>query len=92
MPNALLEAMACGCNCIASDAGGIPEILEQGKTGFLLPRAQLHRLGEAILEWLDLDPALQTQIATAGRQHILQEYSLTQEYDRLQTVVNRLFS
>ena len=91
MPNALLEAMACGCSCIASDAGGIPEIVEQGKTGFLLPRAQLHRLGEAILEWLTLDPALQTQIATAGRSHILKEYSLAQEYTRLHSVVNRLF-
>ncbi len=91
MPNALLEAMACGCSCIASDAGGIPEIIEHGKTGFLLPRAQLNHLGEAILEWLELDPALQTKIATAGRNHVLHHYSLEQEYARLQMVANHLF-
>lgn len=52
MPNALLEAMACGCGCIASDAGGIPEVITHGKNGFLLPRSHLHKLGEAVLEFL----------------------------------------
>ena len=43
MPNALLEAMAAGCGCIASDAGGIPEIIAPGVDGIVLPRWQLHR-------------------------------------------------
>ena len=30
MPNALMEAMASGCGCIGSDAGGIPEVIEHG--------------------------------------------------------------
>ena len=56
MPNALLEAMAAGCGCIASDAGGIPEIITPGVDGIIVPRWQLHRLGEAVLEWLQADP------------------------------------
>ena len=50
MPNALLEAMAAGCGCIGSDAGGIPEIIVPGVNGILLPRWQLQRLGEAVPE------------------------------------------
>jgi len=74
MPNALLEAMAMQRCCIASDAGGIPEVISHGKNGFLLPRSQLHRLGEAVLECLDLEPARRSQIGIAARDRISQNF------------------
>ena len=47
MPNALLEAMAAGCVCIASDAGGIPEIRfhSGSRSASIVPRWQLHPSG-----------------------------------------------
>lgn len=90
MPNALLEAMACGCCCIASDAGGIPEVILHGENGFLLPRSQLHRLGEAVLECLTMPVAEKNRVIQAASDRILDEYSLTQEQQRLQTVIDRL--
>lgn len=90
LPNALLEAMAMECCCITSDAGGIPEAIAHGKNGFIIPRSQLHRLGEAVLECLDLDPAIRRQIRIAARNRILIEFSLLQEKWRLQTVIERL--
>ncbi|MBD2194347.1 MULTISPECIES: glycosyltransferase family 4 protein [Calothrix] len=90
MPNALLEAMACGCGCIASDAGGIPEVITHGKDGFLLPRSQLHKLGEAVLEYLTLTDEQKNQISQAARDRILTEYSLAQEKLQLQTLIARL--
>ncbi len=90
MPNALLEAMACGLGCIASDAGGIPEILSHGETGFILPRSRLHHLGEAVLEWQALEPGVQQQIGQRARQYILQHHSLKQESAQLQAVITRL--
>jgi len=89
MPNALLEAMACGCCCIASDAGGIPEAIAHGESGFLLPRSHLHRLGEAVLECLE-QPAICRQIGMAARDRVLTDFSLEMEKLRLQTVINRL--
>lgn len=37
VPNIVQEAMFIGCPVIASDAGGIPEIIEDGRTGWILP-------------------------------------------------------
>ncbi|OUL22806.1 glycosyl transferase family 1 [Nostoc sp. RF31YmG] len=90
MPNALLEAMACGCCCIASDAGGIPEVIIHGKNGFVLPRSHLHKLGEAVLECLTMTIEEKNQIVQAARDRILTEYSLTQEKLQLQTLIDLL--
>ncbi|MBW4641902.1 MAG: glycosyltransferase family 4 protein [Goleter apudmare HA4340-LM2] len=90
MPNALLEAMACGCCCIASDAGGIPEVMTHGENGFILPRSHLHKLGEAVLEFLAFLPAEKDKIKQAARDRILLEYSLEQEKLQLQTLINSL--
>ncbi|WP_096608159.1 glycosyltransferase [Calothrix sp. NIES-2100] len=90
MPNALLEAMACGCCCIASDAGGIPEVITHGKNGLLLPRSHLHKLGEAVLECLAMTTEEKNHISQAARDRILTDYSLAQEKLQLQTLIARL--
>ena len=50
-PNALGEAMACGCVPIGSAVGAIPEII--GDTGLLLTRKSLGALQQLIQDWLD---------------------------------------
>lgn len=90
LPNALLEAMACGCGCIASDAGGIPEVISHGKDGFILSRSRLHHLGEAVLEYLALPQETKQQIAKAARDRILTAFSPSQERSYLAEVFQRL--
>jgi glycosyltransferase involved in cell wall biosynthesis len=90
MPNALLEAMAAGCGCIASDAGGIPEIITSGVDGVILPRWQLHRLSEAILEWADAGEGDRSRIKTAARKRIVENFNFEQERERLRGVVEGL--
>jgi glycosyltransferase involved in cell wall biosynthesis len=90
MPNALLEAMAAGCGCIASDAGGIPEIITPGVDGVILPRWQLHRLGEAVLEWLDADAAHRARIRRAARERMVSAFSPDREQQALQALLARL--
>lgn len=90
LPNALLEAMACGCVCIASDAGGIPDVIEDKVNGFMLPRGQLNYLGEAVLELLALDAQTRQQISQPARDRILEEFSLEAEKDRLQAVLEQV--
>jgi glycosyltransferase involved in cell wall biosynthesis len=90
MPNALLEAMAAGCGAIASDAGGIPEIITPGVDGVIVPRWQLHRLAEAILEWADAGEDEQRRIREAARRRIVEGFNFRQERERLSGVVSRL--
>jgi L-malate glycosyltransferase len=90
MPNALLEAMAAGCGCIASDAGGIPEIIDPGVNGVIVPRWQLHRLGEAVLEWLDADRERKDRIRESARERMVSEFYSGREHDALTAVLHAL--
>lgn len=90
LPNALLEAMACGCCCIASDAGGIPEVVTSGENGFIVPRSNLHRLGEVVLECAQLPREKRLQMGLKGRALIGSDYSPIREYQELQALLNRL--
>lgn len=92
LPNALLEAMACGLCCIASDAGGIPEVIESGRTGFLVPRSALHRLGDVVLDCLNLSAAQRQQIGSAAREHILNHHGLSHEHQRLQALLDQILA
>lgn len=92
MPNSLLEAMACSRLCIASDAGGIPEIINDGENGFLLPCALLDRLGTAILEVVDLDEKRKQSIKSAARKTIEDRFSASSEKAHLSDLLSRVFS
>jgi len=61
----LLEAMACGCPVIGSNVGGIPDIIEDGKNGFLVPERDSTVLGEKIVTLLS-DTALADRFRQEG--------------------------
>lgn len=90
LPNALVEAMACQGCALASDAGGIPELVEHGKTGFMLPRAKLNHLGDAILEALALSQEEREAIGAAARERVLNGYRPEDEAEALQAVLKRV--
>jgi glycosyltransferase involved in cell wall biosynthesis len=62
----LIEGMAAGKPVVGTDVGGIPEIIEDGVTGLIVPPASPERLAEAILEILK-DPESAHQMGQAGR-------------------------
>jgi glycosyltransferase involved in cell wall biosynthesis len=90
LPNALLEAQAAGIPVLASDAGGIPEAIEHGQTGFLVPRSQLHRLGEAALEVLKMPADQRAQVVAAARQSVETKFCDEAEAAALTEVLRRL--
>jgi glycosyltransferase involved in cell wall biosynthesis len=90
MPNALLEAMAAGCLCIASDAGGIPEVIADGESGVIVPRWSLHELGEIVIRWLDADSIDRDRLRRAARARMIAEFNPAVERRQLGAVLNRL--
>lgn len=60
LPNVLLEAMSCGTAVLASAVGGIPEIVKDGVTGFLLAGNSPKEIAGRVLEVINEDELLQT--------------------------------
>jgi glycosyltransferase involved in cell wall biosynthesis len=73
----LLEAGLAGVPVIATNVGGIPEIIEHEKTGLLVPARDPQILSESIVKIID-SPALRTTLGDALRQKVLSEFSLEQ--------------
>ncbi len=75
MPLALLEAMACGRPCVASNVGGIPEIINNGETGYLVKPRDSNTLAEK-LGILSKDSELRRNLGSKARQHVEKEFSM----------------
>lgn len=72
---ALLEAMACGLGVIASGIGGILDVVEEGRTGLVVPPGDAGRLAEAIAR-LAGDPECRARLGAAARTTICEKFSL----------------
>ncbi|RJO63720.1 MAG: glycosyltransferase family 1 protein [Candidatus Omnitrophota bacterium] len=72
-PYAVLEAMACGKPVIASNIGGIPEIIQDGVNGVLVPAGSPVSLASAIEKVL-LDAGLKEKLGRNARHYIVRQY------------------
>jgi glycosyltransferase involved in cell wall biosynthesis len=66
MGSVLVEAMVAGLPVVASDVGGIPEVVRHGETGLLVPPGDVSALTEA-LDRLVADPGLRARLAAGAR-------------------------
>jgi len=69
-----LEALACGVPVVASSVGGLPEIVEDGKSGILVPPNNPSALANALIDLLTNEP-LRCQLAVGARQRA-EQFSL----------------
>jgi glycosyltransferase involved in cell wall biosynthesis len=74
LPNVVLEAMACAVPVIGSQAGGIAEAVEHGRTGFVVPQADPRAIAEAAGRLLH-DPALCRRMGHAARAAAIERFS-----------------
>jgi len=66
--NAIIEAMAAGVSVVGTAVGGTPELIQNERTGLLVPPRSINHLAEAIRR-LSTDSALRGQYASAARKH-----------------------
>lgn len=74
-PVSLLEAMACALPVVASNVGGIPEVVTEQVEGSLVPPQDVEALANALARYA-ASPALATAHGRAGRTRIVQQYSM----------------
>ena len=86
-PNAVLEAMAAGLPVVASDAGGIPELVDDGRTGLLAPVGDPVALADRICQ-LIADPDAAARLGAAARLQVGNRYS----FDRMVAAFEALYT
>jgi glycosyltransferase involved in cell wall biosynthesis len=74
-PMALLEAMAAGRPAVCTAVGGVPEIVDEGVTGFLVPARDPKALAERLIEVLR-DNVLAHRMGRAARARVEEEFNL----------------
>jgi glycosyltransferase involved in cell wall biosynthesis len=85
MPNAVMEAMACGCAVVASRVGGTPDLIEHGVHGLLVQPGDAVGLAEQMAALID-QPELRLRIAKAGSERIRTEFSIEASCRRLESI------
>jgi L-malate glycosyltransferase len=91
LPNAVLEYLAAGLPTVASRVGGNAEIVQDGKTGLLVPPDDPLALAEALLRLLR-DPGLAANLGRSGREYVTSEFSfrrMIEKTDQLYTELLR---
>lgn len=86
IPVAIMEAMACGLPIVSTRHAGIPELIDDGVEGFLVPERDTGALAAAI-ERLAASPEMREKMGKAGRKRILRQYdSAAQDEQLLRTL------
>jgi len=81
----LLEALAHGTPVVASRVGGIPEVVEEGKAGLLVPPRSPGPLADAILRVWD-DRSLARRLGEYGQDNVVPRFTWEALADRLDTL------
>jgi glycosyltransferase involved in cell wall biosynthesis len=86
LSNTLLESMAAGVPVVATNVGGNPEVVQEGRTGFLVPVKNADALAERICRVLH-DRGLAARLGESGRRRAAEQFSI----DRMLRDTERLY-
>jgi glycosyltransferase involved in cell wall biosynthesis len=85
----IMQGMALGRPVVATDAGGTPEIIQDGVTGLLVPPKAPERLAAAIVR-LAANESLAAQMGSRGRERIVAEFDIRSEISKLAAIYSRV--
>lgn len=90
-PLVLLEAMQYALPTVSTFEGGIPDIIEEDKTGFLIPQKDEKALAEK-LELLISNPELRNKLGKAGREKYENEFTINLFEQRLKDILSEIIN
>ena len=85
----IIEGMAAGKPVVATNGGGVPEIVEDGNTGILVPMGDAAAMASAICRIL-ADPVLARAMGMRGRKRVTEHFSVTQTARRVEAVYGEM--
>ena len=88
---ALIEAMAAGCVCVASNTGPIPEVVQNGKDGVLVPPGDVDRIARVVCSLLG-DPIRRAELGTAAKQTAFSKFQPQKQAEQLTRVYESLLA
>ena len=88
-PLVLLEAMMFGLPVISTNEGGIPDIVKNDQTGFVIENQKPNKLAEKI-KWFIDNPEEASSMGEKGREHFLENYTLEIFENRLTHILNQI--
>jgi len=91
MPNALLEAMACGLPCVATRVSGSEDIISDGVNGLLVAPEQPAEMAQALRRIIE-DAELAQQLGREGRETVVRDYQLTTIVEQSVGLYHRLLA
>ena len=89
LPLVLLEAMSFGIPVVATDVGGVSELINNKSVGFLIKPGSSKQLGEAILQILSNSEAAE-RIGEKGRQRVTQQFNARRMIQKLSVIYQNL--
>ena len=90
-PNALIEAMGVGMPCIASDVGGIADLIESGENGIRVPPQNPEALAAA-LYWVLTQPDVAKELGRNARATIQQKFDSAESMRKLEDIYRQFLS
>jgi glycosyltransferase involved in cell wall biosynthesis len=88
-PVTIIEALAAGRPVVATDVGGVPDVVDEGESGFLVAPGDTEALAER-LELLARDPERRASMGAAGRERVLRRYAVERLVDDVDALYREL--
>jgi colanic acid/amylovoran/stewartan biosynthesis glycosyltransferase WcaL/AmsK/CpsK len=89
IPGAIVEALACGLPILSTRHSGIPEVVQDGESGFLVPERDTDALAEK-LAYLIEHPERWPEMGRQGRKYVEEHYDIDRLNDRLVEIYQEL--
>jgi glycosyltransferase involved in cell wall biosynthesis len=91
LPNVVLEAFAASKPVVASNIGGVPELVEEGISGYLVPPGRPEPLAKAILKMLGDSEKMQS-MGAAGYERVRREFTFEAQTEKLEAIYHQMIN